>query len=160
MQLVALAVVAVLSACGASSAQLQMARAAQYTAPPATILELAKAVTAENYTVEPGSPAPNTFVTRRQWYAKEGGRQSAGAGNVSQVSEGSVNLRLAVEIVELEGGRVSVVVTPDALQYVTGSPKPRELAPEDPEMPPWIHGRVNELAVAIYERAKPYVAKP
>ncbi len=159
MQLLALALVVVLSACGASSAQLKAAKLAHYDAPALTILDVAKTVTAETYVVEPGAPSPNAFVTKWQWYAKEGGRQSAGAGNVSQISEGSVSLRLAVEIVEVEGG-VAVTVTPNVLQYVTGSPKPRELELEDPEMPPWVHGRVDELSVAIYERAKSYVAKP
>lgn len=159
MPLLVSVLVVLLSACGASSVQIKTAKAAQYDAPVATIFELAKSVASENYVVD-GQPAPTTFSTKWQWYAKEGGRQSAGAGGLAQVSEGSVNLSLSVEVTEVAGGKVAVVITPNVLQLVTGSPKPRQLAPTDPEMPPWVHGRVDELAVAIYERAKQYAQKP
>ncbi len=156
MQLV-LAVL-LMAACGASSAQVATAKSAEYKAPLPTILDLAREVAAENYVID--GQAANAFVTRWQWYSREGGRQSPGADGLSQISEGSVSLQLLVEVVDVGLSRVAVTVTPRVLQVVIGSPKPRTLEPDDPSMPPWVHGRVDALSLAIYERAKKYIEKP
>ena len=47
-----------------------------------------------------------------------------------------------------------IAVTPRTWQYLAGSPQMRELAPEDPNLPPFVHGRADALAVAIHDRAK------
>jgi hypothetical protein len=148
----------VLAACGASSAQIGAAKAAKYAAPPPTIFELAKEAAAESYKIAEVDAATNRFVTELQFYNKEGGRQSAGAEGFVNLSAGSIGLELLVEVVPVEGltERVAVVITPRVLEVVSFSPKPRTLAPDDPSMPGWVHGRVDALAAAIYERAKQY----
>ena len=40
---------------------------------------------------------------------------------------------------------------------LSGSPKPRELKPDDPFLPPFVLGRADELQFEIYERAQPLV---
>ena len=57
------------------------------------------------------------------------------------------------------GSEFAIAVTPDTLQLVAGSPQPRHLAPDDPYLPPFVLGRADALALAIYERAKPYATK-
>jgi hypothetical protein len=37
---------------------------------------------------------------------------------------------------------------------IPASPTPRERRADDPNLPPWVLGRVDSLALAIYERAK------
>jgi hypothetical protein len=61
-----------------------------------------------------------------------------------------------VKLVPSGAERFAIEVTPDTLQVVDGSPQPRHLAPDDPYLPPFVLGRADALALAIYERAKPY----
>jgi hypothetical protein len=77
-----------------------------------------------------------------------------------QVTDRSVELQLLVEIVEVDMGQLMVSVKPVVAQYLEGSPQPRPLAEDDPNMPPWVHGRVDTLQMAIYNNAKGMVAKP
>jgi hypothetical protein len=51
-------------------------------------------------------------------------------------------------------------VTPITLQALAGSPKPRELKPDDPYLPPWVLGRADQLQFEIYDRARSLVAAP
>jgi hypothetical protein len=147
-------------ACGASTAQVKTAKDAEYKAPPATVFELAKSVAAETYNIGDSDPATFTFATVPQFYSREGGRQSAGAGDFVNVSPGSVRLQLVVVVADAGLQRVNVTITPKILEIVSGSPKPRELSPDDPSVPSWVAGRVDGLAVDIYERAKQYIEKP
>ena len=97
-----------------------------------------------------------------QWYTHEGGRQSAGAGDMVQIEGGSVRLSIVVEVVEVNSlpePTYAVKVTPKTFEALSGSPQPRELAPDDPNLPGWITGRVESLQVAIYKRAQQFAAK-
>jgi hypothetical protein len=155
-----LLLLAAVVACGPSSAQLKAAKTAQYKASAQTVYDIALAVAQEDYQVTEADAANGRFITRPQFYSKEGGRQSAGAGDFVQTTPGSVRLQLFVEVVGVGDGKVAVTVTPRTLQIVGGSPKPRELEPDDPDLPPWVLGRVDSLQLAIHERATPYLASP
>jgi hypothetical protein len=156
--LVVIALIAALGACGASAAEVKAAQTATYRAPPNSLFQIALQATQEDYKIGDAAPELGTFITAEQWYSPEGGRQSFGAGDVAQVSDRSVNLMLVVEITELDEGRFAIKVTPKTLQYVSGSPKPRELAPDDPNLPGWVQGRVEALQVRIHNAAKQYQA--
>lgn len=160
--LVLFAAVAFSAACGPSAAELKTAQTAKYKTTAADLYAIAEQVTAETYKIGETHP-PESLATAPQWYSPEGGRQSAGAGDVVQLDDRSVNLVLVVEIVELlseaEYGEFAIKVTPKTLQYISGSPQPRELVPDDPNLPPWIHGRVEALQLAIYQRAQQFAVK-
>jgi hypothetical protein len=147
------------AACGPSAAQVKTAKDAEYKAPASTVYELAKAVAAETYRIGDEDPSRYVFATAPQIYSREGGRQSTGADDFVTVTPGSIQLQLTVQIADAGLGRVNVTITTHVLQMVSGSPKPRD-APDDPETPPWVAGRVDALAVAIYERAKHLIEKP
>jgi hypothetical protein len=149
----------VVAACGGpSTAEVKSAKTAQYTASPQALYDVAVQVAQQDYKIGRNDPATLVFATEEQMYSANGGRQSAGAGGVIQYSEGSVVLSLVVEVVKTERGH-AVVVTPKTFQVVAGSPQPRELAPDDPNLPGWVSGRVDALAVGIYEAAKSHVAR-
>lgn len=158
MRTLAASVVLAVVACGPSNTQIRTAKLAEYRAPAPTIYALALAAASVDYKIGDADGA-GRFVTVPQFYNREGGRESAGAGDVVQVRAGSVRLELVVTIVD-RVERSSVVITPRTFEVVSGSPKPRELAPDDPNLPPWVTGRADALAVAIYERAKGYTAGP
>jgi len=148
--------VGVVMACGPSSGQIKTAKTARYSGPPQTLFDVAVQETQKNYTIGEVDAENSRLATAPQMYSAEGGRQSPGAGGFVSMSDGSVQLALIVEVVPAEGGRYAVVITPQTFQVVTGSPKPRELEPDDPNLPPWVHGRVDALAVAIFEAARQY----
>ena len=88
-------------------------------------------------------------------YSAEGDRESAGADSYTQFRDHSVLVSQIVTVVPVdEEGAFVVTVKPHTLQMLSGSPQPRELTEADPNLPPWIHGRVDALALAIYERLK------
>jgi len=152
--------VAAVTGCGPSNAQIQTAKAAQYKAPGQTLLDVAIQVAQQKYKVGAVDAQTLTFATVPQFYTKEGGRISASnefTGDFVNVKEGSVQLTLVVEIVATDPEHVVVNITPKTLQMLKGSPQPRPLLPTDPDLPPWIPGRVDALAVAIYDAAKQYV---
>ena len=151
-----MALFAVLAACGASAAEIKTAKSAQYDAPTSTLFQIALQAASEDYKIGDTNPPSGTFITAGQWYSPEGGRQSVGAGDVVQVNDRSVMLMLIVEIYGMDLGKKSITVTPKVFQHLSGSPKPRELTPDDPNMPGWVQGRVDALAVEIYKRAKQY----
>jgi hypothetical protein len=146
-------------ACGPGQQQVKAAHQAEYKASADEIFELAKTVATETYRLGSESRKSHFFVTAQQFYSAEGGRQSTGADEVVRVTPGSIQLRLKVQIGEPNPNHVNVAITPIVFQLVKGSPQPRELRLGDPNMPPWVLGRVDSLAVAIYERAKHLIAK-
>lgn len=147
-------VLGLVAACGPSSGQVKAAKTARYTAPPQALFDIALQEAQKNYQIGEVDAANSRFATAPQMYSAEGGRQSPGAGGFVQMSEGSVQLALIVEIVPAQPNGHAVVITPKTFQVVSGSPKPRELTPDDPNLPPWVHGRVDTLAVAIFEAAR------
>src|SRR5512139_1440397 len=137
----------VMAACGPSGAEVKTAKLAQYSAQPQTLFDIAIQVAQADYKIGETDAATGQFMTEPQFYSKEGGRQSPGAGGYVNMGGGSIQLSLIVEIVKSEQGH-AIVVTPKTFQVVGGSPKPRELAPDDPSLPGWVSGRVDALAVA------------
>lgn len=152
-----LVVLVILAGCGPSNSEIKTAKAAQYSAAPATLFEVALQVAERDYKVGDVDREGARFATAPQIYSPEGARQSPGAGGFINMSAGSISLSLFVEVLEADRGNV-VVITPKSFQFIAGSPKPRELAPDDPNLPGWVHGRVDSLAVAIYDAAKQHAA--
>jgi hypothetical protein len=144
-----------LAACGPTAAEIKTAKTATYSADTSQIFQIALDVTKENYPIGGVDQDNYIIATRPRWYSKEGDLESAGAGGWAVTAPGSVLVQLYVKVFPVEGG-VSVLVEPKTFEQVPGSPKPRELAPEDPYLPPWILGRADSLQLAIYERAKAY----
>lgn len=155
MRLLWLLLGVVLGCGGPSSAEIKDAKSAQYKADADVLMDIAIQVAQENYKIGQVDAANQRFATVPQFYSAEGGRQSPGAGGFVSISPGSVELVLVVEIVPGGVGQ-HVVVTPVTFQVVSGSPKPRELKPDDPNLPPWVLGRADALAVAIHAQAKPH----
>jgi hypothetical protein len=154
--LVFVAWIAVVAGCGASSAEVKEAQTAQYKAPRETLFEIALQTTAEDYKIGAADKSRALLMTDGQWYNPEGGRESAGAGDLTQVVDHSVMLMMVVEVMGMDGAPLYVQVTPKVFQYMAGSPKPRELKPDDPNIPGWVQGRVESLQLAIYKNAKQY----
>lgn len=147
-------------ACGPSAAEIRQAKTAQYKGTPSELFAVIEQVVGETYKIaEVRRDEQFILGTEGQWYTPEGGRESAsntGGGDFVQLVDRSVNLALIVELVSADTGNIVVSVTPITLQHLQGSPKPRELKPDDPNLPPWIPGRVDSLYVEINKRLKQF----
>lgn len=158
MQWLVMVVGIAIAACGPSNAEIKTAKSAHYAATPQTLFDIAMEVAQRDYKIGDVDVEHARFATAPQFYNAEGGRQSPGAGGYVQMGGGSIELTLVVEVLPADQGQV-IAITPKAFQVVSGSPKPRELAPDDPALPGWVHGRVDSLAVAIYDAAKQHAVQ-
>src|SRR5687768_13149850 len=163
MRSMVLLVVGIFVACGPSSAEIRMAKTAAYSGDPVEMFQVVQQTTAATYKIagtqhieESGS---YELITEPQWYNPEGGRQTAGAGDCVQLVDPSVHLSMIVTLNAMAQDRIMVEVTPKTFQHISGSPKPRELAPDDPNLPGWVHGRVETLQVEIHKRLQKYQVK-
>ncbi len=147
-------VMVLVAACGASAAELKTAKTAWYKLPAHDLLAIAEDVASENYKIADVNESELTFMTAPRFYSPEGDLESPGAGGFVQMRDRSVEVAFIVQVVQLESGDCAVTVQPKTFQVISGSPKPRELAPDDPGLPPWVHGRADALSLAIYDRAK------
>jgi hypothetical protein len=157
MKMVVLMVVLAVAGCGPSTQEVKTAKTARYKTDGRALFDIAVAVAEQDYKIGEVDAAGLQFATQPQFYSPEGGRQSPGAGGFVNMSDRSVQLAIVVEIVKADD-RFVVVVTPHTMQVISGSPKPRELAPDDPNLPGWVHGRVESLYVGIYNAAKQHAA--
>jgi hypothetical protein len=147
------------AACGPSSAELRTAKTATYSVDPGKLMQVAaEATQQEGYKIGDVDEVGHRFITVPRWYNPEGGLEGQGAEGYAQIIDRSVRVALIVEILSIEGG-TAIRVTPQTFQHIEGSPKPRELAADDPGLPPFVKGRAESLQLAIYNYAKPYVAK-
>lgn len=152
-----------LAACGPSGAQLRTAKAAEYKLSGKQMLDVAVQVAQGKYKLGALDIDSLAFATAQQFYTPEGMRISpnnSGQGDFVNAGGGDLALQLIVQVIETGPDRVAVTVTPKTLQFIAGSPKPRELTPDDPNLPGWVLGRANALAVEIYDAGKQYVAPP
>jgi hypothetical protein len=166
MRSVMFVAIAAVVACGPSSAEIKTARTSMYVGPPEAMFKTIIDTTAETYKIadahrvgEDELANEYELITEGQWYNPEGGRQSAGAGDFVQLVDRSIQLSLIVQLTQREGNRYLVTVTPKTFQHVSGSPKPRELAPDDPNLPGWVQGRVDTLQFEIHKRLQNYATK-
>jgi hypothetical protein len=146
--------------CGPSTAELRTAKAATYTANPTQLFKLAgEAVQNEHYKIADVDAEGLVFMTKPTFYGPEGDLQSQGAEGWVKTDNHSVQVAFVVRVVETDEHKAMVTVTPRTFQLISGSPQPRELKPDDPNLPTFVTGRADALAMAIYEYAKPYLAK-
>jgi hypothetical protein len=146
-----------LAACGPSTAELRTAKTTVYTGDAARLMALAEqAASDEHYKIAGVDDGHLTFETAGRFYSPEGDIQSEGAEGYVRVDNHSVKVSFIVAIAATEPNHYMFTVTPRTWQYLAGSPQMRELAPEDPNLPPWVKGRADALALAIHDRARGY----
>ncbi|HEY1557931.1 MAG TPA: hypothetical protein VGF94_24045 [Kofleriaceae bacterium] len=150
----------VLAACGASESEVRTAKLAQYNADPHQILQIAIDTARQEYKLGDVNEQNLSFITAPKFYSSEGDLESPGAGGYINMRAGSVEVMFIVTVVPTADHRVAVTVVPRTFQKIGFSPKPRELQPDDPYLPPFVLGRADALALAIYQHAKGYVAAP
>jgi hypothetical protein len=154
--LVALAAVA----CGPSASEVRTAKTAEYRADPSAIFQLAMQAAQQDYKIGEVDAGHLRFETVPRFYSSEGDLESEGAEGYVHLLNHSVRVSFIVAVTQTDNQQAAVTVVPHTLQVLAGSPEMRPIEPDDPSLPPWVHGRADALSVAIYQHARGYVAGP
>lgn len=157
---VVLAVFALI-ACGPSAAQIKTARTARYHADASVVFQAGvAALKANDYKVEQADPVTGRASTTGKWYEVDGTSMSRDSRGQAQMTSAG-GILLSVEIaVQVDAGSFWVDVIPHVLQARSGYSAPLELKPDDPAMPGWVSGKLDNIYVSIYDGLKQYAAQP
>jgi hypothetical protein len=150
--------VAGLVACGPSSGELKAAKTAHYKGDKSAMFNIVKETTAAKYNLQKADEAALGMQTTGRWYTPEGLGASERGDDMRDVPDNSINIALVVTLVP-DGDAYVVQVKPLMMRYHAGSPKPEPLTEDDPSVPGWAHGKVDQLALDIHAALKNYEVK-
>ena len=147
-----------LCACGPSSKELSGAKSAHYKGDKLAMFNTIKTTVAEKYHIEKSDETSLGLQTIGRWFTPEG--LSAGERNddMRDVPDKSIRIALVVTL-QPDGDAYVVSVKPLMIRYMAGSPKPEPVAAEDPSVPGWATGKVDELALDIHTALAQYEVK-
>jgi hypothetical protein len=144
------------AACGPDLAQITRAHDAHYQGDPSAMFQAAEeAATGEHYKIDEDDADQRAFVTVNRMYGPEGDLESQGSGGFTQMRDRSIVLQFTVRIVPAEQA-FAVEIEPHIQRAFVDRPNTDQLAPDDPSVPGWVHGRTDELAVAIHDALAAY----
>jgi hypothetical protein len=158
VQRLLVALVCALVACGASDVEIQASKTAMYTMSPNEMYEFAKGVATDmGYAIGQHDDQGWKFVTAPKFFSPEGDSETPGAEGFVHMRDGSVQVQYSVAIIVTAQHKVAVLIEPVTFQKIGWSPKPRELASDDPYLPTFVTGRGDALLVEIHKRAKDHL---
>ena len=147
-----------LCACGPSSKELSGAKSAHYKGDKLVMFNAIKTTVAEKYHIEKSDETSLGMQTVGRWYTPEG--LAAGERNDDMRDVPDKSLRIALVVTMQPDGDTYVInVKPLMIRYLAGSPKPEPVAAEDPSVPGWATGKVDELAMDIHTALGQYEVK-
>jgi len=146
MRFVLCTLLSIVCACGASAAQIKTARTSHYDVAASAVFEAAMAAAQENGGVAEHNAEHQALRTK-----------SRSSGSHRLGTAFTVSLLIQVNSRE---GETWVEITPLGRQRVSGSPQPRELAPDHPATPGWVKGWIDKLYLAIHARLKAHALPP
>lgn len=149
------------AACGPSAIELRQARAAHYQGSRDEVLRRAQAAVEGSYHVEAVDADGATLMTSTSRYEPDGrtrdpyrdrGRDRDREDVMAIRSEaGSVLLAFRIRVVG-EAPPYQVVVEAIAQKMRSDYSAPDALDPDDPAMPGWISGKVDDLQLEVHHR--------
>jgi len=150
--------IALLAACGPSSKQVAMAKQARYQGDKLVLFAAVKTATEQKYPLEMSDETQLGLRTVGRWYTPEGLSASERQGDMRDVPDNSLNIILVVKLLP-EGANWVVLVEPKMLRYHAGRPNPDVVAANDPSVPGWATGKVDQLYSTIHDALKQYEVK-
>jgi hypothetical protein len=152
--IIALLVAVLAVACG-SSAELKAAKTAHYKGDKVAMFNIVKDTTAAKYNLQKADVDALGMQTKGRWYTPEGLGASERNDDMRDVPDNSLNIALVVTLVP-DGDAYVVNIKPLMMRYHAGSPKPEPITEDDPSVPGWAHGKVDQLALDIHTALKNY----
>ncbi|HEY6180576.1 MAG TPA: hypothetical protein VIX73_39310, partial [Kofleriaceae bacterium] len=151
----ALIALAAIAACGASRQEVEIARTARYRGDKLAMFAAARAATAERYRITLSDETTLRIETAGRWYTPDGLGASERNNAMRDVPDRSIHLRMIVRLVP-RGDDWGIAIEPVMMRYFAGRPNPDLLAPDDPSLPGWAHGKVEQLSSAIHRALASY----
>jgi hypothetical protein len=150
---------AALVACGPSSKEVATAKSARYQGDKLELFANVKAATEAKYKLTKSDETSLGLQTEARWFSTEGlAVTPRGDNDMRDVPDKSINIALVVTMLP-EGSNWVVKVTPIMARFNQGIPKPEPLKENDPSLPGWVQGKVDELAMAIHSQLAKYEVK-
>lgn len=153
-----LSAIVALAACGPSNKEVALAKTARYSGDKLVLFHAVKAATEAKYQLAESDETTLGLSTTARWYTPEGLAASERNGDMRDVPDRSINIKLLVRLLP-DGPNWIVSVEPKMLRYFAGRPNPDVLTPEDPSVPGWATGKVDQLQFAIHDALKQYEVK-
>ena len=147
---VGLIAVALVAGCAAGNQAVRSAKAARYRGNQAMIFGAMRAAVEAKYQIAVADEAALRIETTARWYTPEGLAASERGDDMRDVPDRSIHLRLIVRLVA-DGELWSVSVEPVMQRYFAGRPNPDRLTPDDPSVPGWASGKVDQMHAAIHD---------
>lgn len=159
MKLLGLVLALLLAACGGpSTGTVQQARAAHYTVRAQAAFDQAiQGAQDQKWQIDEADPQQLGFRTNAKWFEPDGTSEDRSTeDDAAWVTDGSILLAFVVYVRGTDGD-CWVEIKPLVYEKVGGSPQPRQLTIDDPSMPGWVHGKLDNLTVSIHERLKAHM---
>lgn len=143
------------AACAASRREVEVARTARYRGDQLAMFHAARQATADKYQIAMSDETALRIETTGRWYTPDGLGASERNSDMRDVPDRSIHLKMIVRLVP-EGDGWVVAIEPVMMRYFTGRPNPDRLTLDDPSLPGWAHGRVDQLSSAIHRALARY----
>lgn len=140
----------VVSACGASSKQIAQARHAVYVCDETKLADAIKAFLKERMGSAKEQPGAKLVVSGYRWHTKTGVPKRKG---IAQVGPGDLALQFLMAY-EKHGNGWLIKSKVSVLSHVVGSPRGRQLTPNDADYPAWAQDKHDTLRVKLHDRLK------
>jgi len=147
------------AACAAGNGEVRTAKAARYRGNPAMMFGALREAVAAKYQIATSDETALRLETTARWYTPEGLAASERGNDMRDVPDRSVQLKLIVRMVP-DGEPYTVSIEPVMQRYFAGRPNPDKLTADDPSVPGWATGKVDQLYAAIYDALEGYAARP
>lgn len=157
-------VAAAATGCAAGGHAVGAARAARYHGDRLAMFAALRSAVAAKYPLASSDETALRIETRARWYSPEGlGTTAEPSHDLRDMPDRSIHMKLMVALVPHgpDSALWMVSIEPTMMRYFTGRPNPDRLTLDDPSVPGWAIGKVDQLHAAIHEALQPYeVVRP
>jgi hypothetical protein len=157
MRFAMLIAVLAIAACGPSSKELSGAKTAHYKGDKLVMFNTIKSTVESKYVLQKTDENTLGIQTIGRWFTSEGLTVGERGGDMRDVPPQAIQIALVVTL-QPDGDSYVVTVKPLMLRYL-GTPKPQSLAADDPSVPGWATGKVDQLALEIHDALAQYEVK-
>jgi len=146
-----------IAACGPSSKELSGAKTAHYKGDKLVMFNTIKSTIGSKYVLQKSDENTLGIQTIGRWFTSEGLTVGERGGDMRDVPPQAIQIALVVTL-QPDGDSYVVTVKPLMLRYL-GTPKPQALGADDPSVPGWATGKVDQLALEIHTALAQYEVK-
>ena len=146
-----------IAACGPSSKELSGAKTAHYKGDKLEMFTKIKTTIEAKYVLQKTDENTLGIQTIGRWFTSEGLTVGERGGDMRDVPPQAIQIALVVTL-QPDGDSYVVTVKPLMLRYL-GTPKPQALTADDPSVPGWATGKVDQMALEIHDALAQYEVK-